>query len=225
MNPKWPDMNGAAQVGIHWFALLAPELKNELIREIFALANVAKVSNAPRDEWRNLLWGAAHAECLGATRPARSPWNGAARARPSVKTISTRHGTRFGKIGHDRNLAALRQTGRYGPRAVAGACPCTPTGIAAAARVHQSTRSTRCNGRVEPPRPDCLCLWRHAGPPLRDLARRGWWRRQERIDSRHRGLLCPWASPPRRGRSLRLRMLSINLEDSRSKYSAGSKPL
>jgi hypothetical protein len=225
MNPKWPDMNGAAQVGIHWFALLAPELKNELIREIFALANVAKVSNAPRDEWRNLLWGAAHAECLGATRPARSPWNGAARARPSVKTISTRHGTRFGKIGHDRNLAALRQTGRYGPRAVAGACPCTPTGIAAAARVHQSTRSTRCNGRVEPPRPDCLCLWRHAG------------RRYVTLLGAAGGVgksasIAAIAACCALGRallgedvSLRLRMLSINLEDSRSKYSAGSKPL
>jgi hypothetical protein len=28
-----------------------------------------------------------------------------------MKTISTRHGTRFGKIGHDRNLAALRKHG------------------------------------------------------------------------------------------------------------------
>jgi hypothetical protein len=65
-----PKLNDAAQAGLpvrEWFADLAPGAMNDLLRKIFALPGIAALTDAPRDKWLRLLFGAAHAEHLGAT--------------------------------------------------------------------------------------------------------------------------------------------------------------
>ena len=65
-----PDMNAAAQAGMdrNWFERLSTDKQNDLLRQIFALPNIATIANASRQEWLPLIWGAAHAEKLGATQ-------------------------------------------------------------------------------------------------------------------------------------------------------------
>jgi hypothetical protein len=70
VNSRSSNLNAAAQAGLplrNWFGVLAADQQNAALQMILTHPAMVQLADAPRDEWRNLLWAIAHAGQLGAT--------------------------------------------------------------------------------------------------------------------------------------------------------------